>query len=642
MFQKVYDNIPTFVEAGESAAAKTATAARMVRKDFVEGMEVLTGDGMTTSCETEVIIDPEEECASIMLELSSSDEIREKVIKNIQTALLTECKNVVSSLPENNEDAFKQFVENAVENRARFQDEKFRVHRLLVNRKEEYHKYLEQIFDVVLAKAAEPVFRRNCRDAAKEAKIEASRLIEQLICNMLDTDACKKAIEELIGLIQSEVQSICEREMTCPSGADRESLAFTELDSERFKNVVKVISNSTKKELEKTASIACVIKSMSLVVPGLGIITEQGYTAYRMIDIVGFTNDGLREVNSLVSKAVLPRYNYDGIIYFASMKAINKLHESFLADICESMRPAKLILISTFMDKDAVFDEDEEPTVEMLQQLNQERIAELLDVVNRVAGDDLHIVLPTEEDVICISNKVSLKKHGEAALEIYSDKQYELIRQALSRAVNTVRRKICVGVDRTAHYLVPANKIEQITGQIINQLGRTIDAEYGKLRDCSGQIHHWTLDAVLWNLLSGKEHVSNAYVWKNVHITTFSDMQRICLENLGEFKFSAEVKVGRQEDSIRIKKEFMANLSMRIYLVVRRLILTEPGDGREDSMYRKQLRSLAWESKYNKWKIIDDLRLCLMNAVTQPEYLKQMLQEAMDAALLTTYDKILY
>lgn len=639
---KKHNNIPTFVVAGESAAAKSATIAKMAEDSYYKGMESLIGEGMTTSCETAVIIDPEEKYASIQIEMISEDEINANLLRNIQTALVPEVRNVVSSLPANNTEALEKFIYSAVEARAKLPDEKFRIHKLLVNKQGQYYDYLSQLFRIVFKKAAEKTFRDNCIEAGKESKSKATGMIEDLISNMLENDTSRNIIEHLIDLIKHEILLIQTTNNLFLASDDSRYYECCNLDPEQFMNTIRVISNSEKKELKEIPSIACALKSVKIIVPGFGIADDgDKLTAYQLIDIVGFTNDGLGNVDQLINKAVLSQYNYDGIIYLASIKTINKTHESFLSEIFKSMRPAKLIILSTFMDKDSIFDE-EEPNTEMILELNDNRIGELLGIVKRIATDDLHIMLPSKEDVICISNKVNVRKHGEAACAIYGAQQYTLIREALSRATKTIRRKIYSGVDRTARYMVSDKPIEEIVGQLINQLGTSIDQEYSMLRDSSSLIHHWTLDAILWKLLEGYEHVSNAKVWMNVHINTFSNMQQICLDNFGRFRFSADFKVGREEDSKKIINEFMANLCTQLYWGVRDIILIKPDSKRENSCYKDKIRELALQSKYNKWRIIDELRLNLMKAVVQREYLEQMINSSISNALIMTYDKLLY
>lgn len=643
MRKTLYNNIPTFVETGESAAAKSATTGKMVSASYSEGMELLTGDGMTTSCETEVIIDPNVPAACVMIELITSEEIRLKMLKNIQSVLVPEVRNVIASLPYDDNEALERFVKEAVEKRSKLQDEKFRVHKLLVNKYSDYCNYLNVIFKTVFEKAAEKTFRNNCYEAGKETKKEVTRLIEQLISNMLDCDDCKNAIADLIKLIESEITEVLSESIFEQEESDVMSFVGNHLDSEQFTNTIKIISNSLRKELEGIPSIACALKSVHLIMPGCGIqIGSDKPSAYRLIDIVGFTNDGLNHVDELVNKAMLSQYNYDGIIYFASTKTINKTHESFLKEIFKSMRPAKLIIVSTFMDKDDIFDEDEVPTLDMINDLNKNRIQQLLEIVKKLATDDLHIILPSKEDIICVSNKVNERKHGESACIVYGPEQYVRIRQALERAASIIRKKIYSGVSKTSQYLIPTIQIDEITGQLVNQLGTSIDTEYSILRDFSAQIHHWTLDAILWNMYEGREHISNAKVWRNVRISTFTNMQQICLENLGDFKFSPDVKIGRQEDSNRIKSEFIANLCTELYWGVRDIILTDSSATNTPSPCKNTIRELALKSKYNKWRILEDLRLSLMKAVTQTDYLEEMLSKSIHKALLATYEKLLY
>ncbi len=631
-----YVNIPTFVGAGESSAAKSHTVAMLVNENFVPGMEQLTGNGMTTSCQTEVIIDPKTTMATVEIKRASNDEIRTKLLNNLQLALISECKNVVASLPANDEVAKTKFVLSAADKRSKFTDETFRIHRLLIEKKEEYRQLLITIFEQVINRASETSFRKNCNEAAQESKSAANNLIEMMVMQILDEDDCKNQIENIVDLINKEICRILNDE-----GFIEEKL--NKLDSQRFIEVIKVISNSEKKELEETASIACGITSVRLVVPGKGIdIGEDKNCAYRIIDVVGFNNDGLDHVDERLRQAVLTQYAYDGIIYFASRRAINKTHESYLSTIFKTMRPAKIVILSTFMDQDIIYESDEYPSMQEILNTNEERKNELLRIIKSVASDNMHIILPEKNDIICISNKVSKKRNGDAALKIFNEIQYDEIRRALGRIINIVRKRISIGVDRTSKYMLPVTPVEQYIGQIINQLGTTIDNEYSKMRDTSNLIHHWTLDAVLWNMLLAYQHISNARVWKNVHITTFTDMENICLVNLGKFKFSSNVKVAKQEDIERIRNEFIANLNTELYRVVRRLILVDVEDETKSSVYKEKIRELARQSKYNKWKIIDELRLCLMTAVAQKEYLERMLEEAINKALIYTYDKMLY
>lgn len=194
------------------------------------------------------------------------------------------------------------------------------------------------------------------------------------------------------------------------------------------------------------------------------------------------------------------------------------------------------------------------------------------------------------------------------------------------------------GVD----YLKPQNDIVERTGEIINHLGNLIDDEYSRMRDYSDKIHHWTLDAVLWNMIYGYQHRSDAKVWENVTIVTFNELSKSCREALGEFKFISEAKVSSKEDANRIKKEFEANLRMELFQVSKSLILIDSKDLNKNSEYKERIKQLAIKSKYDKWKIIDDLRLILLDAVAQKEYLQELIESAVSNSLLETSKKVLY
>jgi len=636
MLKEIYANIPTFVEAGESSAAKTHTVAKMVYKEFVPGMEILTGKGMTTSCQNETIIDPKLETATIEIEIVSDDEIRAKLIKNIQAALVAECKNVIASLPENNKASLEGFVKLAVEKRSKLSDETFRIHRLLVNKKDNYFELLTSIFRPAIERASEPFFRKNYRDTVSESKSDAANMVEMLVSNILEEYPSKEGIDKLVILISDEISKVL-LEAGFQNGTN------DNLSPEQFANTLKYITNSDREEFADIPSVACGMQSMSIAVPGKGIrINDNEISPYRIIDVVGFNNDGLGNIDARLRQAMLTKYNYDGILYFASRRAVNKMHESYLEAVFKTMRPAKLIIISTFMDTDEIYENDEYPDENMIRSVNERRKVELLNLVKSLALEDIRVILPTKEDVLCIANKVSIKRNGEAALNVYNEMQYDELRVALGSCIQTIRKKISAGVTITDNFLLPENSVLQHVGQIVNKLGNEIDSEYTRMRDFSHKIHHWTLDAVLWNLLHGYQHRSNAKVWENVTITTFNEMENICREILGNFKFSTEVKVASKEDANRIKNEFEANLRTQLYHVVRRLILVDEDNSSEESEYKREIRMLAIRSKYNKWKIIDDLRLCLMKAVAQQDYLYRMLETAIYTSLQQTYKKLLY
>jgi hypothetical protein len=636
MRRQDYQNIPTFVEAGESSAAKTHTVAKMVSSEYVAGMESLTGKGMTTPWQTETIIDPDLKAAILEIERSSNDEIRAKLTKNIRAALEAECKNIIASLPENNEAAKEKFLEAAVEKRSKLSDETFRIHRLLINKTEEYFALLSSIFKLMIDGASEYSFRKNYREMVSESKSDAGNMVEMFVNNVMEEVACKESIDNLVALICGEITCII-------SETGFQDGVLDNLTPEQFGNALRIITNSDREEFAEIPSVACGINFVSIFVPGKGIKTDKNeISAYRIIDVVGFNNDGLGHIDERLRQAMLTKYNYDGIIYFASRRAVNKMHESYLESIFKTMRPAKLIIISTFMDTDQIFEGDEYPDENAIRMVNEHRTTELLKLIRSLATDDIHVILPKKEDILCISNKVNSKRNGEAACNVYNESQYDDLRDALGRCIQIVRRKISIGVTSTAIYLLPEYPVEKYVGQSVNLLGSTVDSEYSRMRDFSHKIHHWTLDAILWNFLYGYQHSSNAKVWENVTVTTFSDMEAICRESLGKFKFAPEAKVAIKEDADRIKNEFEANLRTQLYHVVRNLVLKDGEDSSKESEYKVEIRNLALKSKYNKWKIIDDLRLSLMKAVAQKDYLCRMLEDAINTALLETYQKLLY
>lgn len=634
MEEKKNLSIPTFVVIGDSSSGKTHTTGKLANPEYSEGLKLLTGSSATTPHQTSIVIDPTAENGYIKLKLHSSEIIHTKLIENLRQAMISECKNIIASLPENDENALDEFVKKAVEKRSVFNDATFKVHRLLVEKEEKYHELLSLLFSKIIKKASEPYFRRNYRETSKKSKSEATSIVENLVNNVIENEIIKD-IDGLVELIFNEIELLLNG-----MGFDEDSIS--DLSPERFIDVIKIISNTDNKDLVDKPSVACGIKEMEITIPGIGLKTnESNNSKYRVIDVVGINNDGLGNVNNRLKEAILTEYNYDGILYFASKKTINKMHESYLESIFKTMRPAKLIVISTFMDRDDVFDADDYPSEKIIRDANEFRKTELLEMIDRLSTSEANVILPNRNDVICISNKVT-RRHGDEALAVYNDYQYNGIREALSRSIQLIRKKISLGLPKGVDYLKPQNDIVERTGEIINHLGNLIDDEYSRMRDYSDKIHHWTLDAVLWNMIYGYQHRSDAKVWENVTIVTFNELSKSCREALGEFKFISEAKVSSKEDANRIKKEFEANLRMELFQVSKSLILIDSKDLNKNSEYKERIKQLAIKSKYDKWKIIDDLRLILLDAVAQKEYLQELIESAVSNSLLETSKKVLY
>lgn len=652
-----YSNTPIILEAGCSHTAKSYLQEKMVNEDFSKGMDLMTGEGSTTNYQAETIIDPNIDSACVSVSLMSEDELRVKLIKNLRVILIKECRNVIASLPENDDKAIADFLDKAAVERAEFDDPTFRIQVLLIHKKEKLYEYLKLIFTPAVKAASNLEFRNSYRETAREDKNKASNMIEMLIENKLfvtdeqETDTvymevsdknemfqCKEAFDKLIDLIISERDTILKENgfQVKDNNASEENLS-----PEKFYHVMSHLTNSVKKRPVEAESIACCINEMTILVPGEGIIVNSRKTPYRMIDIVGFDNEGSgdEEVDRRIKQAMLTKYSYDCIIYFASKKLTNKNHERYLLNILNSMRPAKLVIASTFMEDDSIFKEDEYPDQASVESINESRKIELQKLIKNLVPPDTHIILPEKEDIICIA-KASTKQCGEAAVRVYQG-QFDNLRFALGRGVEISRRKISLGVEKGVSFLCLNDDIDHNIGSIVNELGNIINNEYMSMRSDSSYIHHWTLDAMLWHFLRGENYSSRAKVWKNVNVLTYTNLEKVCRDYMGDFHFSQEVSIAKEEDRERIISIFEANLRTEIYYVVRKLILRDP-ETSQMSKYGEFIKKLALTSKYNKWKIVDDFRKCLLSAIANSEYLKRMLISAIDQAIKNTYDQVCY
>lgn len=154
-------------------------------------------------------------------------------------------------------------------------------------------------------------------------------------------------------------------------------------------------------------------------------------------------------------------------------------------------------------------------------------------------------------------------------------------------------------------------------------------------------IHHWTLDASLWHMLYGSEHISNAYKWNNIHIQVYTNIRKILFESYGSIKFDGSLNVANEKDAERIRREFNANLLTELSSASINLLLNDSKNSAEKSECYRKIRALACRPKYNKWLIFEDLRKALLNAVTQNEYIGRLLNDSFENACRTTYNRIL-
>ncbi len=635
-FFKKFD-LPTFIAAGESGSAKSSTLSKLPSIPFQKGMGTLAGPGMTTPCPSITIFTPYEEFAQIELLVKTYDEIVTDLIRNLRPLLTKECKNALASLPTDNPQAKQLFIQKAVETRYKLDDETFKIHKLFNSQQlsSEYSDFLNNLINCLLNTITE-ASRANYSETAKESKQDAFYIVDMLVSQTLET--CAELVNELAKSIQCQID-------TCLNNVGFNNYKANNLSAQDFDTCCRAITNSSSKEFDTIQSAACGLKQMTITVPGKGLpLKNTPNSPYCIIDVVGFNNDGLSNINKRIKQVTLTPYSYDGIIYFASTRAVNKTHESYINSILNTIRPAKLIIASTFMDLDDIFQSDDDyPTEADILAAHVRRKKDLLNMVQSIITNDIHVLPPTLDDIICISNKTSKKKHGLDACAIYNDSQYDTLRMALAHAFDTIRSKIHInGVTNTTPCLATATPIALLVGQIINQLGTAIDTEYTVLRNSSSRIHHWTLDAILWNLLYGYQHHSNALVWENVQICTFTNMTQICLDNLSNLRFTPNLKLTSQKDFDMIKKEFISNLESELYYAVRNFVLQDANNPTIDSRCKMSIASLSKQPKYNKWKIVDDLRLNLMNAVTQSSYLESLLNNAFINAWHRTYNRIFF
>lgn len=642
MFKNQVEKVFTVLLGGPSGVGKTYIFTILVDEDYSDGVGQFTGPGSTSNYQSEAEIDPSRDTAQIQLELHEFNDVKEFVLKELVPALVSESKNVIASLPVDDEIAFTNNLKKAIIKRSVF-SKAFKVHRLLVTKASLFHEILEGIFRLVLEKANEDVFKKSYKDTAKESKDEATRLVEELVISSLEEKELMIQVDELAKLIIQESKSLLiSRGFTENENGE---LVVEGLSGDAFSRLTVNLTNSDDKKYIGIPSAACIIKFMTFSVPGKGIKNPDGeIVGYKLIDIVGFDNDGYTNIEKRIKEATLTKYSYDAIMYFASYKKNIVDHEDFLTDIFNSMRPAKLIILSTFMDKHSVFeigDDDEYPDMSQLLELNNARRKEIMNVVQKTVQADVNVIPPTFEDIICTAKGISYRRHGQAAKELYSDSQHELIISALERAYVEVRRRISIGVPRNSEYLIPNNSVLQYTAQVIHDIYEEIDREYIEMRGNALSIHHWTLDAILWHLAYKRQHSSHAIVWKNVTVQTFTNMEEVIWNTFNELKFSPEVKISNKEDVERVRNDVLSNFRTGLYYLVRELVLSNQGDG-SDSKYKDEILNLYRKPKYNKWKIIDDLRLNLKNAVSQKDYLEKLIENALRDAMNQTYDRLLY
>lgn len=632
--QNTKENIPVFIAVGPSGGGKSDTDANLAKQEYANPMsEYLTGKGMTTNCEYAVTFSPNVEGATITLELKEEETVRADLVRNIKEALEKVVKNSVASISSNTSEVdLRNKAEEESEIRMKFKDERFKLAKIFAGGENTITKIFQGMIFETMKKSIDVTFKKKFNEINKEDSQTLKNMISITIDEVLKAGGYVDTIYELTN---KQGRLILEGEKMVLS--DENMYVSETLDAEKFGKLLKKISNSSKEILENIPSIACLLLRVKITVPGEGIIVEDNSIPqeYTIIDMVGLDNDGLDKVPEVVKETLFTKYRYNGIIYFASNKVIDKTHESFLRMIYSSNRPASMVVVSTFADLDDIYDDDEYPTRDAIIESNKKRKKQILDIIKLLDVNLSKITIPSASDIVCVSNKISTKKHGDDAVEFYKG-AYNEVRTMLGEAIKKHSKKIEVKniIDK---YLVPERAIEDYIGDTVASLCNVINEEYLAMKFVSSKIHHWTLDAVIWNLLSGYDFYSNAQVWLAIKVLTYSNLQKALKESFGEFKFAPEIAcyVSTKKDAESIKAEFWANLDTELYAIVRKLIING------NKSYAEQLRTLAKKSKADKAGIIEELRLILLKAVEEKDYLNDMLTGAVQDALSQTKAKLI-
>lgn len=654
-FESEEENCPACAVVGGSGEGKSTMIAGMAYPEFQEGMRLFVGNGNTTACMSKTLINPKLNVADVLVTgLKDKEEIRVEVGRHMKASMVPELKNCISSRPKNDSER-DGFYAASMSKRLSPVDATFRIDKLLSGYESTWKRYQDIMTSILkfIDQQADDLFRSNYFDRLKSDKTEANRMIDTLVDQKLfpevrdDNDADDtKNLKFAADLMEELSTMIYDKAIDCLQSAGFQVNESTKtayaygMNAEKFKACVQAVTNSLK---EQAPSAACVIKEMRLRVPGPGLRMDgySGETAFCVYDVVGFDNDGIGRIPERVKEALLTPVLYDAIIYVRSALSTDSKNRDYLMAIQQSVRPSKLIVAVTNLDHANTFEQEEEPTSQDVQNQISELKTSTLRLIELVIGKDCRVKLPEKPDIICFANTLRKNRLGEEAKAfLEANDPYSLLRVSIAKAYAQVRRKIKdhnISSSQTNNFLEPKEPICEIIGQIIDDLTTSVNAEYSELRDRSSKIHHWTVDAVLWNLYNSRAHVSYAQVWENVSIHTFSNFLDICIKNLTPSKLATGVEI--REDIDRVKREFESNLRMELDQAARKIILENQNDA-QPSDCKQMILKLARTPKYNKWKIFDDLRKCLLNAVSQQDYLESLLNTAVINANKTTYTRL--
>ncbi|AKA72364.1 hypothetical protein [Clostridium scatologenes] len=675
--QEQLSQLPVVTFAGESKAAKSTIMAKLPEVSYQNGMMILTGKGSTTSYPTYTVIDPNASDANICICIKNEDQIRDFLLMNFKDSMVKGLKSILSSMPKDDV-AIEQFMDKAVEDRIADEDAKFRISKLL--RGESAVKYRELMKKLLnsLVEHADSTFRATYFETKKESEKDANMMLSILVDQVLTlvddvekqgplnleitNDMSEKVIPQMISLIIKEGND-CLKDSFFSSSEDEESsdklsenmLKPTVLwykkgmKSVEFEEIIKKVTNS--KEYEEQ-SVACLIETIIIKVPGKGVFVDNmdlgtsfanSGKPYIIGDLIGLSNDGLENVSTLARKAMLDTIKYDVVVYVGKITTIPAVHTSYLKAILQTIRPAKLILALTFCDKDDIFDSDDEVGEGDIYKMTRRHQNEFLDIIKGIGVTDAPVIMPVQKDIICLANIVPKRLGGAAERVFKSDTPYDMLRMSITDGYSEVRQHIHIsGVTEQSVFMKPSIEVNSAIGDTISKLTQAINEELNDLKARSNRIHHWTLDATLWKLLNGDEHISNAHKWDNIRISVYTNIRKVLLESYGTIKFDGSLKVTNERDADRIRKEFNANLLTELTKASLYLVLSDSKNFIEKSECYQEIRVLARQPKYNKWLIFEELRKVLLNAVTQNIYLEKLLNDSFENACHATYKRILF
>ena len=629
-------SMPAMVNVGSSGVGKSTLIGGLASKEYQGVMWLFVGgiEGCTTSFPTKILIVPKSSSAAIFIsDLKDGEAVLIGIFRHLQMSLAKPLKDFLSSRPKKPEE-WQAFLRTSVEKHLVPHDRTFRIDRLLKNDSVAWERYWGIMTELlcIVADKADDHFRASYLAAAKESKQEANRMIDDIIMQALFPDneehPAQSLAHELRDIIIRSAHK-CLQEAGFAFSSDKRS-AYTETHSpDDLKPCVQAITNSSK---SKHTSAACVIGGASLMIPGPGIYVKGVEKPYLIYDVVGFDNDGEARYAERVRDALLTPAMYDVINYVQAADTTLANNRDNLMAIQQSLRPSKLIVSVTKFDRTEVFDNDDISVEELQNEVSRIK-TEVMEQVEIVFDSITRVLLPTKPDIICFAN--TKRALGVDANGFFAQNNpYNMLRAAIAKAHTQLQDKIILKGAVSSDIIAAQAPVQDVIGQIIRDITKAVSDEYRALRDRSANIHHWTIDAILWNLYECRQHVSDAAVWENVRIRTFSNIATECAKHLLPAKLAPGLGMS-DADRDRLMQEFESNLQMDLVNAAKDMIIRENGKCKTDIL------NLARTSKYNKWRIFDDLDKNLLVAVSKQDYLIERLEKSVELAIDITLKRLL-